>query len=98
MLRVYQKDQQAKGRGRTALVKPSGEGYFAGGGNGMLPVAKRALIIGLLGPAIQGLGLMWTAFHLVFNHWSDTFGPRHLVYEPGTLLIIVGRPTVMRNS
>lgn len=56
----------------------------------MLPVARRALIIGLLGPAIQALGFLWTALHLLFAHWSDNFGPRHLVYEPGILLIVLG--------
>lgn len=56
----------------------------------MLPVAQRALIIGLLGPAIQALGLAWTVLHLLIAHWSDTFGPRHLMYEPGVLLIVVG--------
>jgi len=56
----------------------------------MLPVSKRALIIGLAGPALQALGLLWTALHLLLAHWSDTFGPRHLIYEPGVLLIIVG--------
>jgi hypothetical protein len=39
---------------------------------------------------MQALGLIWTALHLAMSHWSGTFGPRHLVYEPGVLLIIVG--------
>ena len=56
----------------------------------MLPVAKRALIIGLLGPALQALGFIWTGLHLLLNHWSEAFGPRHLMYEPGVLLIVIG--------
>ena len=56
----------------------------------MLPVERRALIIGLLGPAIQALGFIWTALHLLIVHWSEPFGPRHLVYEPGVLLIVIG--------
>jgi hypothetical protein len=56
----------------------------------MLPVAKRAIIIGLLGPAIQGVGLLWTTLHLAFSHWSSEFGTRHLIYEPSVLLIVVG--------
>jgi hypothetical protein len=56
----------------------------------MLPVARRALLIGMLGPGIQGLGITWTTLHLLFAHWSDPIGPRHLFYEPGVLLILVG--------
>lgn len=56
----------------------------------MLQPARRALLIGYLGPAIQALGFVWTALHLTLGHWSTQFGPRHLVYEPGVLLIIVG--------
>ena len=56
----------------------------------MQPVAQRALIIGLMGPAIQALGFFWTALHFLLIHWSGTFGPRHLIYEPGILLIVVG--------
>lgn len=56
----------------------------------MLPVAQRALIIGLMGPAIQALGFLWTALHLLVIHWGDSFGPRHIIYEPGVLLIVVG--------
>jgi hypothetical protein len=56
----------------------------------VLPVARRAFIIGMLGLAIQALGFVWTALHLLFSHWSEPFGPRHLIYEPGVLLVIVG--------
>ena len=56
----------------------------------MLPNARRALIIALLGPSIQALGMVWTALHLLLIHWSQPFGPRHLIYEPGVLLVIVG--------
>ncbi len=56
----------------------------------MLPVAQRALIIGLMGTAIQALGLLWTALHLLIAHWGDSIGPRHVMYEPGVLLIVVG--------
>jgi hypothetical protein len=55
-----------------------------------LAVERRAFVIGMLGPAIQALGFVWTALHLLISHWSEPFGPRHLVYEPGVLLIVVG--------
>ena len=44
----------------------------------------------MLGLAIQGLGFMWMVLHLLIGHWSEPFGPRHLFYEPGFLLIVVG--------
>lgn len=39
---------------------------------------------------VQAIGLAWTGFHLAFSHWSDPMTSRHLMYEPGVLLIIVG--------
>jgi hypothetical protein len=56
----------------------------------MLPVERRSLVIGLLGPAIQALGLVWIASHLLISHWSGTFSTRHLAYQPGVLLLVVG--------
>jgi hypothetical protein len=56
----------------------------------MLPVARRALVIGLLGLTIQAVGFLWTALHLALSHWSNHFSTRHLMYEPGSLLIVVG--------
>ena len=43
-----------------------------------------------MGPAIQALGLLWIAAHLFISHWSGTFSTRHLVYQPGVLLIVIG--------
>ena len=55
-----------------------------------MSVRKRALIIGLLGPATQAAGVAWEAGHLVSVHLHDALTPRHIVFEPGFLLIILG--------
>jgi hypothetical protein len=55
-----------------------------------MPVQRRAFIIGLLGPAIQAIGLTWEALHVVIVHWSNPLSARHLAYEPGVLLLAVG--------
>lgn len=55
-----------------------------------MSVQQRALLIGIIGPVLQGIGLSWQALHLALSHWSTPLGPRHLMYEPGTLLIVVG--------
>jgi hypothetical protein len=51
---------------------------------------RRALLIGFIGPALQAVGLTWQALHLFVAHWSETLTARHLIYEPGVLLMIVG--------
>jgi len=55
-----------------------------------MTVQRRALIIGSLGPAMQAVGLTWEALHVALVHWSIPLSARHLVYEPGVLLIFVG--------
>ena len=55
-----------------------------------MPVQRRAYVIGLLGPVIQAIGLIWQGLHLLIVHWSLPLSPRHLMYEPGILLIVVG--------
>jgi hypothetical protein len=55
-----------------------------------MPVQRRAYVIGLLGPVIQAIGLVWQALHLLIVHWSVPLSTRHLMYEPGILLIVVG--------
>jgi hypothetical protein len=55
-----------------------------------MAVQRRALLIGLMGPALQGFGLMWLALHMVFAHWSGSFTARHLLYEPGALIAVAG--------
>jgi hypothetical protein len=55
-----------------------------------MPVQRRAYIIGLIGPAIQAIGLVWEALHVLIAHWSVPLSARHLMYEPGVLLIVVG--------
>jgi len=55
-----------------------------------MTVAKRAFIIGMLGPALQAIGFLWLAIHMALSHWSQPFGPRHLMYEPGVLVRFVG--------
>jgi hypothetical protein len=55
-----------------------------------MPVRTRALIIGMTGPAIQTVGLMWQGVHMAVSHWGSPLTARHLMYEPGVLLIVVG--------
>jgi hypothetical protein len=55
-----------------------------------MPVQRRAYLIGLLGPALQAIGLLWEALHVAIVHWSIPLSARHLMYEPGVLLIVVG--------
>jgi hypothetical protein len=44
----------------------------------------------MLGPALQAVGLGWEALHILLRHWDTPLSARHLFYEPGVLLIIVG--------
>ncbi|HLF77470.1 MAG TPA: hypothetical protein VJB57_08255 [Dehalococcoidia bacterium] len=53
-------------------------------------VTRRALIIGLMGPAIQAVGFLWQVAHFYIAHHHDSFSVRHLVFEPGLLMVIVG--------
>ncbi len=55
-----------------------------------MSVHRRALIIALLGPALQAIGLSWEALHLLVVHWSTALSARHLIYDPAVLLIVVG--------
>ncbi|HLG11323.1 MAG TPA: hypothetical protein VI876_06135 [Dehalococcoidia bacterium] len=55
-----------------------------------MQVQRRAYVIGLLGPALQAIGLTWEALHVLIAHWSQPLSARHLAYEPGVLLLIVG--------
>lgn len=55
-----------------------------------MSVQQRALLIGLIGPGLQGIGLTWQALHLAISHWGTSLSARHLMYEPGTLLVVVG--------
>ena len=55
-----------------------------------MSVQRRALLIGLMGPALQGFGLVWLALHMLFAHWSGSFTARHLLYEPGGLIAVAG--------
>ena len=55
----------------------------------MLP-GKRALLVGLAGPAIQVVGFVWTIAHLLLVHLHDPLTPRHIVFETPFLVIFVG--------
>ena len=55
-----------------------------------MPVKKRALIIGMLGPAIQTIGFVWQGAHIYFYHSNSAFTLRHLAFEPGFLMILIG--------
>jgi hypothetical protein len=39
---------------------------------------------------MQAIGLVWEALHVLIAHWSVPLSARHLMYEPGVLLIVVG--------
>jgi hypothetical protein len=56
----------------------------------MLPLAQRALIIGLVGPAIQALGVLWLLAHLLLLHTHDPVDPRHFFFEGGFLTFGAG--------
>lgn len=56
----------------------------------MLPLAHRALIIGLVGPVIQALGALWLFAHLLLLHTHDPVDPRHLFFEGGFLTLGAG--------
>jgi hypothetical protein len=55
-----------------------------------MSVKKRALIVGLAGPAIQAAGIAWTIAHLLLSHLHDPLTPRHVVFDAPFLLIFVG--------
>lgn len=55
-----------------------------------MPIARRALLIGLLGPGIQALGFTWEISHLLLFHLHNPMDPRHLFFEGGVLLIGAG--------
>jgi hypothetical protein len=39
---------------------------------------------------MQAIGLAWQAIHVAIIHWNTPMSARHLLYEPGVLLLIVG--------
>jgi hypothetical protein len=51
---------------------------------------NRALIIGLTGAAVQAIGFAWEIVHIVVAHWHEPLSARHLMFEPGILVIVVG--------
>ena len=55
-----------------------------------MPVKRRAMTLGLMGPAIQMAGLLWQAAHFYFFHLHTPLSVRHLVFEPGLLMVFVG--------
>ena len=55
-----------------------------------MSVRNRALIIGFMGPAIQATGFIWQVLHFYLYHLHDSFSVRHLLFEPGFLMVVVG--------
>jgi hypothetical protein len=55
-----------------------------------MTVDRRAILIVGLGPGLQAIGLFWQALHIALSHWNVPLSARHLMYEPGVLLIVVG--------
>jgi len=55
-----------------------------------LAARERALLIAISGPAIQLVGLAWEGAHFLISHLDTQLSVRHLVFEPGVLLMAVG--------
>ena len=48
----------------------------------------RALLIGMFGPALQAVGLLWVLLNALVNQPHLTF--RYVIFEPAFLVIAVG--------
>jgi hypothetical protein len=55
-----------------------------------MTVEKRALLIAVIGPAIQAIGIAWEALHIALYHLHEPLTARHIIFEPGVLVILVG--------
>ena len=55
-----------------------------------MPPEKRALLIAMIGPAIQAVGFAWAGVHILLSHHDIPLSARHIVFEPSVLLIFVG--------
>ncbi len=54
-----------------------------------MPTQARALLIGLFGPALQALGLLWVLVNVAIDTGHElTF--RYVIFDPGHLMIAVG--------
>ena len=51
---------------------------------------QRALILGMAGPAVQAVGIVWEALHILTGHLNEPLTARHVAFEPAVLVIIVG--------
>jgi hypothetical protein len=51
---------------------------------------KRAFILGMAGPAVQAVGIVWQALHILTEHLNEPLTARHLAFEPAVLVIVVG--------
>ena len=55
-----------------------------------MALQRRALIIGLMGPALQLAGFLFEVAHILWIHLHQPLSARHILFEPGFLLIFVG--------
>ena len=55
-----------------------------------MSVQRRALLIGMIGPAIQAIGLLWELVHLLLHHVHKPMLARHIIFEPAVLLVVAG--------
>ena len=55
-----------------------------------MAVQKRARVIALIGPVIQAVGILWESVHIVLHHWNTPLAARHVLFEPGVLVVLVG--------
>ena len=44
----------------------------------------------MIGPALQAVGLVVVVAHILARHLHDPLAPRHMVFEPGFLIVFVG--------
>ena len=55
-----------------------------------METGRRALLIAMIGPAVQAIGIAWEALHILLIHFHDPLTPRHIIFEPGFLVILAG--------
>ena len=55
-----------------------------------MSIQRRALLIGMTGPGLQAIGLLWEVAHILVIHLHTPIAARHILFEPGFLLMFVG--------
>ena len=55
-----------------------------------MTAVRRALFVAIVGPFLEGVGLVWGLIHLLAAHHGDSMTVRHLLLEPPALVLLVG--------